>query len=58
MKNRMQTALGLGVGMIIYELIKHGSLQIDWIRPLFVSAVSFLIFLLLPRRWFEKDDKS
>lgn len=58
MKNKMQTALGLGVGVLLYELFKHGALQIDWVRPVFVGGFSFIIFLLLPRRWFEKKPKS
>jgi hypothetical protein len=58
MRTRIQMALGLGFGIIVYELIKHGSLQIDWVRPVFVSAISFVLFLLLPRRWPEKDPKS
>ena len=55
MKNRILTALGVGAGTIIYELIKHGPAETDWMRGGFVAAISLMIFLLLPRRWFEPE---
>ena len=45
--NSAATGLGVGVGTAIYELISEGVGGADWVRPLFVGAFTFVIFLVV-----------
>ena len=54
MKTKISSALGLGLGTAIYEVLKHGYGGIDWMKVVFVMIVSALIFFLIPKSMFEK----
>jgi hypothetical protein len=54
MKTKIGMALGSGLGTAIYEAIKHGFGGVDWTKVMFVTLVSGVIFLLIPKSVFEK----
>ena len=40
-------ALGAGAGMTLYSLFKHGYSKFDWLEPLFVGVICFVIFIAI-----------
>jgi ABC-type molybdate transport system permease subunit len=55
MKIKIGIAIGIGIGTAIYEAIRHGIYEIAWTRVVFISLISFLVLLFIPKRAFEKE---
>lgn len=58
MKGRLQIAGGIGLGVAIFEATKLTVGEADWLRVIFVPAFALLVFLPLPKRWFQWDKSS
>ena len=54
MKSQIGLALGIGIGRAVYEAIRFGSSNIDWIGTGVVAAFTLLVLLLVPTRWLAK----
>lgn len=52
MKQKLQVALGLAVGMVIFEVFKLQWEPADWYSVVLVPGIAFILFLPLPNRWF------
>jgi len=58
MKTKMITAVGLATGTIIYQALRHGMEQIDWVRVAVVLVISCLLLWLVPTRLLERKKSS
>ena len=43
-------AVGLGVGVLLYDLVSRGVHGIDWFRSIFVAVFAFLVLWLIKAR--------
>ena len=48
MKAKLFYALLFGIGGLAYELVDSGIDGVDWKRILFMTAIMFVVYLLLP----------
>ena len=54
MRTKIGIALGIMIGLVIYDFFKLGMEGMDWFRPPFVAVVAFVILLLVPNKYLEK----
>jgi len=54
MKTKILLSLGILIGTAIYDFIKLGIESMDWLRPLYVGVISFLLLLFVPAKYLEK----
>jgi hypothetical protein len=47
-------ALGLGIGTAMYQAIRYGVEDIDWLRVAFVFVLGLVVTLLIPSRFLER----
>lgn len=57
MKSKIGIALGIMIGLTIYEFFKLGMEGMDWFRPPYVAVIAFVLMLLVPNKYLEKKEK-
>lgn len=58
MKIKLAIAFGTGLGALVYDLINKGFHHIDWTKSAFITVFVFLVFLVVPNRFFENKKRN
>ncbi len=56
MKTKILISLGTLIGTGAYDFIKLGMESMDWFRPPFVAVITFLLLLIVPKKYIEKKE--